>query len=131
MFALWMKSFGVYGETDTDPYGDVDGDTFASLYEYGVGGNPADPENSGVAPKMTRIVQDGETNYIEYVHVRRYSPANSVSVHPETTSNLITADWTNAHYEVVSSAPIDNEFEIVTNRIDTIDPVRMIRLKVE
>ena len=127
----WLESFGLYGESDRDPYGDLDGDNFANLYEYGVDGDPLDPENTGVAPRTTGVVNDGGTHYIEYVYVARYYPAGIVSVHPVSTSNLLLVDWTNANHEVVSSTPIDSEYATVITRIDTLDPVKMIRLKVE
>lgn len=130
-FDKWMEGFGLYGDSDRDPYGDLDGDSFASLYEYGVNGDPLDPDNKGVAPKMTGVVSDGGTNYIEYVYVARYSPSGIVSVHPVTTTNLLFADWTNVNHEVVSSTPIDSEYATVTNRINTLDPVKMIRLNVK
>ena len=103
-----------------------------NLYEYALGGNPTNPADIGYVP-MSGTIAVGSTNWFEYVHARRKGSAGELSYVLETSSNLLSNDWSNGSYITLpSTGNLDADFEAVTNRIDTTGKTNeFIRLKVE
>jgi len=53
-----------------------------------------------------------------YVYPKRSDPDSSLlSYYLETSTNLVSGDWTNEGYAVVGTGTIDSEFDAITNQI--------------
>ena len=98
-----------------------DGDALNNLYEYGLGGDPANSADIG----MDSAFESG-ADYIDYIHVRRVAATNEISYSLALAPNLQFGPWTtNTGYTVEGYGPVVDygpgvgEFDTVTNRIDT------------
>jgi len=122
----WADGYGVTGMTE-----DPDGDMFDNLAEYGVGGNPLDGSDTGIA-SMTSAVEVGGTNWFEYVHVERSDAIDrGLSYWVERTADLVSPAWTNSGIVAAGSGVLNAEFNTVTNRIATqSDEKQFLRLQV-
>ncbi|VGO21883.1 choice-of-anchor D domain-containing protein [Pontiella sulfatireligans] len=113
----WISTYtnGVAAEADADP----DGDGLDNTYEFGLGGNPVDAEDTGYAPTYGSVEEAGQ--WFEYVHPRRVD--SGLTYYLELTDMLTNPVWTNMGYSVVGVGGAfegDSAFEAVTNRIDTV-----------
>jgi len=129
-YESWIGSYGPVGP-DAEGTLDLDDDGFNNLWEYGTGGDPIDPENTGTAPVLNGLVADGGTNYIEYVHLNRTAANSGMDAHLETTPDLVVPAWTNGGYVVSGRAPVDADFEIVTNRVFTEEAALFVKFVIE
>lgn len=126
-YNLWSDDNNLSGD-DAKQDADPDADGFNNLYEYGLGGDPNDPNDQGMWEYGA--TQDG--NYFEYVYAKRSAPNTDISYELEETDNLPYVDFTNDIPDlVVSEGPIDSEFNAVTNRIETTEAARFLRLIIE
>jgi hypothetical protein len=126
----WLHTeFGLSG-TNAAPDFDYDGDGLTNIEEYGLGGNPTNSLDTGIAP-TTGSLTDGGTNYFEYVHAKRSDPLSGITYDLETTENLVFPSWTNGSYTVAGTGTIDSEFDSVTNRTPTDVDVKFTQLIIE
>ena len=129
-FEAWISHYPVGSATNlTD---NPDGDLLNNLYEWGLGGNPTDPADIGHAPTHG-TVEDGGATWLEYVYAERNDAGDlGLTYWLEQTTDLVTGDWTNAHYEVVDSGTLDGDFDTVTNRVPTdAEDALFIKLMIE
>lgn len=125
-YGAWADQYGLVGsEIDDD-----DGDGLKNLYEYSIGGNPTNAADTGNVP-IAGIINDGGTNFVEYVYARRIGSESELSYYLELNDNLVSGSWTNVGYIALPAAPIDAEFEAVTNRVQILDASKFIRLKID
>jgi hypothetical protein len=112
------------------PEGDDDLDGLANLYEYGLGGNPSDPQDKGHSPE-SGIVSDSGTNWFVYVYPMMSDINSGLSYSIELTDDLVDGIWTHVGYEVLGTGTdaFASGFDAVTNRVSTQDdPSQFIRL---
>ncbi len=126
VFALgygnWAKSYNLSGTM----FGNDDNDALDNLSEYGMGGDPTDPEDIGIFPTFG-IAGSG----FEYVYPRRTTPGNGLAYLLETTDNLVSGIWTNAGYAETGYGTINDDFKAVTNNIPTLGKTTgFVRLKI-
>jgi len=113
---------------DAVPSEDPDGDLLGNFAEYGLGGHPMDPADTGYP---ITFEPDGVAGF-NYVYPRRISPAG-LAYHLETTTNLVSGVWTNSGYvELPNPGSFAPEFEAVTNQVPTgVAAQKFIRLIME
>ena len=133
-FAAWIGGFGLDVEDqawDDDPENGGLGDGYVNLLEYALGMDPSVADAG--SKEFISTVNEGGTNYFEYVHDRRTD-----YVAQDLTYNLI--DNTNLQYPTLSTNAQDEvvvgeavgSYETVTNRYDTTAvPVRFVELEVQ
>ncbi|MDF7808118.1 sulfatase [Pontiellaceae bacterium B12219] len=131
IYADWISGFGLNG-TNLASTANPDGDRANNLYEYGFGGDPTNPADIGYLPEAVTM-QEGGSNWLEYVYARRIGSESELSYTLESASNLTSNDWNAAAYEELPIAgTLDADYEAVTNRIDTSGKINeFIRLNVE
>ena len=110
---------------------DYDNDGLFNLYEYGLGGDPADPSDQGVSPVL-QFVNDGDSNRLVYVHPRLSAEQNSGKrYYLETRTNLVHGAWSNSGYIVTGTNVTGDALDYVTNETDTAESSKFIRLIIE
>jgi hypothetical protein len=109
-----------------------DSDELNNLGEYALGGDPTNGADIGYLP-TSGTVAEGGSNFFECVHARRKDSAGELSYVLESTSDLVSSNWTAGSYVTLpSTGNLDTDYEAVTNRIDTSGKTNeFIRLKVE
>jgi dienelactone hydrolase len=128
-----VEHFGVTDDAgDGADSADPDSDALSNFGEYAFGGNPTNSADTGYQT-VGESVQEGGTNFFEYVYARRTTSGNSLTYTVESTSDLVSNDWETADsIELPVTGILDPDFEAVTNRIDTTGKTNeFIRLKVE
>ena len=126
----WASGHGLSG-IDAELSADPDSDGLGNLTEYGLGGNPDDPNDTGIRPVFA-IADASGTQWFEYTYRRRVdAAARGLSYDPELNVGLAPDAWTGTGYNVVATSTIDAEFESVTIRVpmDTF-PTQFIRLRI-
>ncbi len=113
------------------PEGDDDSDGYANLYEYGVGGNPTNPADTGL-PILWSAVASGGTNWFNYIHPAITNADSGIAYSLELRNNLVYGGWTNVGYTVYGTNITGGAFNYVTNRISTAtEDQQFIRLKIQ
>ena len=128
---LWeYRNFG--NTTNAAASANPDGDALNNLGEYALGGNPTNGADVGYLPMAGTSVKGG-TNWFEYIHARRKDSSGELGYALETTSNLISNDWSMGSYITLpATGNLDPDYESVTNRIDTTGKTNeFVRLKIE
>jgi hypothetical protein len=129
-YASWADQFGGSATIGLN-FDDYDGDGQSNLAEYMLGGDPTNSGDSGNMPHST-VVEDGATDYMEYIYYKRDDAAARGLVYSlEVSDDLSPLSWTNAGYEVVGEGPSVNGFKAVTNRMPIQGDSKFIRLRVE
>lgn len=129
-FATWAQSQGLSGNdalADADP----DSDGMENFLEYVLGGNPSTNDVASVLP-VSSLVDATGTNWLEYVYNRRRdAAARGLSYDMILSEDLVAGSWTNIGQSAeTGSAPVDDDFETVTNRIVTDGSVKFATLEV-
>jgi hypothetical protein len=129
----WLSGFSL--GAGTNMLDDADGDMLQNLAEYAFDGDPSDGADQGNTPVQS-LVEDGGSNYLEYVYfMRNDAAARGLDYYIETDIDLILVPgWTNANYEVVGTNTSTGiaGFDAVTNRISTdVEDNQFIRVQVE
>ncbi|MDF7823694.1 hypothetical protein P4B35_06680 [Pontiellaceae bacterium B12227] len=121
LFDDWAAGYSLTG-TNATSTANPDGDALNNLYEYALGGNPTNANDTGYAT-MLNSGDDGGTNWFYYVHPENNTAAKSgLNYTLNSDENLVVAPgWTNAVYEVLGTAEdfYADGFNAVTNRIST------------
>jgi len=68
-YAEWVALYPTLG-TSTNQTDNPDGDALNNLAEYAMGGDPTNRADIGYVPEF-KLLKISDTNYFEYVHVRR------------------------------------------------------------
>lgn len=120
IYDAWATGFGLSGP-DALSSANPDGDLLNNLYEYGLGGNPTNPADTGYTVQSF-TADEGGTNWLYVVHPEMNNALAGLTYSLQTDDDLVTApSWSNATYEVLGTA-IDGfgaGFNAVTNRIST------------
>jgi hypothetical protein len=129
--ASWLSGFGLSG-TNALSTANPDGDALNNLYEFGLGGNPTNSADVGHLPLFGASAEGG-TNFMEYTYARRIGSASELNYYLELATDLVAGNWTNSGYvELPTLGNIDDDFEAVTNRVDTSGKTNeFIRLRIE
>ncbi len=110
-YQRWSAFYKLVGGPDDDS----DGDGMTNLYEYGLNGNPTNPNDTGYIQYFARE-QDGKTWY-EYIYARRITPGCELVYTLQTTTST-SGKWVdNAHSVLPGRGKLNADFEIVTNRV--------------
>jgi hypothetical protein len=130
-YASWAVANGLTGD-DALQTADVEPDGMDNLLEYALGGDPNVDDAATVLP-TSGMVEDGGTDWLEYVYNRRKDFAvRGLDYNAETTDDLVFGSWTNGSYTVSGVGSVDDDFEAVTNRVDTgAADILHIRLRVQ
>ena len=111
----WAGQFAVGGATNG--LADPDGDHIPNLAEYALGSNPASP--SGTASRLSQKFQtDANDHSFKIVYARRKDAASRGLTYRIVQSHDLTSNaWSNANPVVEGTAPLDSDFESVTNQV--------------
>ncbi len=116
-FVQWANSFLLSG-TNALVSADPDGDRLNNLYEFGLGGNPTNGNDTGISPTYAVVAQSG-TNGFQYVYPRRTGDSG-LHYALELNPDLVSGSWSNIGTSAeTGSGTLDVDFESVTNRIST------------
>jgi endo-1,4-beta-xylanase len=125
----WLADYPTLG-SQTNLTDNPDADLADNLLEYAFGGDPTNAFDIGYWPEFQSL-EDGGTNYIEYVYARRNdAAARGLSYELENTADLIEGVWTNSGFLFVGEGPIDGEFDAITNRLPITGVEGFIRLNI-
>ena len=125
-YGEWSTNYPSLGAKTADD----DGDGLSNLAEFGLGGNPANPSDTGYPPEIKAASVAGQRQLI-YVYARR-SGDRGISYHVEANTNLLASTWVDAGFsEAGSPAPINGEFESVTNLVPAVETRQFIRLMID
>jgi len=127
---LWVEGYGLTG-TDAAAKADPDGDGLDNLYEFGLGGNPADPLDSGISPSFA-MVEEGGTNWMLYIYPRQSNSHSGLTYYLEVNNDLLHGDWMDAWDVVAGTGNIDSDFDAITNRIPIAESLcrKFVRLSI-
>jgi hypothetical protein len=117
--ATWGVDIGAEGE-------DFDNDELINLYEYGLGGDPTDPLDQGVAPEL--VFEVGAVNYI---HPQLSDTNSGLSYFIELNSDLIVGTWSNMGYTITGTNVTGGDLDFVTNSTGAAEDQKFIRLMIE
>lgn len=125
-YQVWSEKYGIGAETN-----DFDNDGVNNLCEYGLGGNPTNPADRGIA-SVCGIQEINETNYFSITYPAQADPNSELAYRLESTTNLTEGIWTGACCtNVYGSTFLDGNFEYVTNITTTEENQKYIRLAIE
>jgi hypothetical protein len=130
-YTFWLTAYPTLGSS-TNLMDNPDGDAFANLAEYAMGGDPSDASDWGHVPSFQPL-EEGGTNWLEYIYARRTDAAErGLTYFLEASSNLTSNVWTSNNVKEVESGVLDAQFDSVTNRIPVSgEGSDFIRLRVE
>jgi hypothetical protein len=101
-----------------------------NLSEYGIGGDPTDALDTGLATQ-TFLENSGGTNWFTVVYPAR-AANDGVTLFLETSDSLTAPEWENAGYTVLGTNVTGGEFNTISNRISTADSQTLFaRLRIE
>lgn len=126
-YDAWAEGWDANLGAATDDY---DGDGLNNLGEYGLGGDPTDGSDRGIAPGVGVETVDG-TDWFGYVYPQRADLDSGLSYRLELCTNLVYGAWTNTGYAVLGTNITGGEFDYVTNVTDMVSSEKFIRLIVE
>ncbi len=125
-YSAWSSSYVL----TEGPEGDDDNDGVPNLSEYGIGGNPTDALDRGLATQ-TFLENSAGTNWFTVVYPARAENGGTTS-YLETTDSLTAPAWANAGYTVLGTNVTGGEFNYISNRISTADsPTLFSRLRIK
>jgi GH35 family endo-1,4-beta-xylanase len=131
LLADWLADYPTLGSA-TNLTDNPDLDIANNLAEYAFGGDPTNGSVVGHVPS-SELLEDGGTNYIEYVYTKRKDSADrGLSYTLELSSDLVSNIWTNDGYIVTGSNDVDSAFQTITNRVPAADmDNQFIRLQIK
>jgi hypothetical protein len=119
LYAAWVAGYPSLGAA-TNLTDNLDGDSLDNLYEYAQGGDPTDPNDTGIGPDLA-IVDVGGTNYFSCTYYRRSDAgARGLVYDAEIDDDLILPpSWTNAGNQVVDGSFFNGNYNYrsVTNLV--------------
>ena len=122
-YGAWAATWGVNIGAEEEDY---DSDELINLHEYGLGGNPTDPLDQGVAPEL--VFGAGAVDYI----FPQLSDTNSgLAYSIELREDLITGSWSNMGYTITGTNVTGGDLDLVTNATGAAEDTKFIRLRIE
>ncbi|HKJ89512.1 MAG TPA: polysaccharide deacetylase family protein [Oceanipulchritudo sp.] len=125
-YETWANDYEIMG----GPIDDEDLDGQKNFYEYAFGGNPVDPQDSGMNP-VFRIREHGEDSWMEYTFPKRSDLGNRAWYHIQTNRNPVSGLWINADPQRIGVERINSHFDAVTCRIPMDSESLFVRLLIE
>jgi hypothetical protein len=119
-YEQWASGWGVDIGAGANDY---DGDGLDNLAEYGMDGNPTDPEDRGTLPELS--ISGGG---FVYIHPKRSDDTDIVYT-IETSTDM--AQWENTGYTVGGTDVTGGILDFVTNDVGPVEGRIFIRLKIE
>jgi hypothetical protein len=116
-FDAWAEKYPAMG-SENGPQDNPDGDGLNNLYEYGLGGNPTDPNDQGISPVYETAVEGG-TTWLMYTYPVLADPESGLDYYLETTTDLAAGGWADSGYEHLGTGVTGGDFNYSTNRIST------------
>ena len=111
--------------------GDDDSDGLINLYEYGLGGDPTNSADQGIAPEYS-LVEEGGANWFDYVYPVLSDPDHGLLYYLELSDDLVIPSWSNSGYSITGTNSVVGAFDYVSNRVSTVDKdQKFIRLIIE
>ncbi len=121
-YDAWESSYGVSeGRT-----GDDDNDGLLNVYEYGLGGDPTNAMDQGIAPMYV-----ADAGGFTYIHPQLSDANSGITYHLELNTDLVSGIWTNAGYTVDGTNIVAGDFDFATNTTTTTEDKKFIRLIIE
>lgn len=131
LYNAWALSEGLTSSNNAYAQ-NPDGDELDNLAEYGLGGQPTNAANQGIA-SVYGTMEEGGTNWMTYIYAMRsdYS-LRGLGYYLETSADLVATSWTNGNYEVVGIHETGGDFNYVTNRVSTdVETEQFLRVGIE
>ena len=129
-YSEWIARYPAVGAL-TNYTDNPDGDPGNNLFEYALGGNPTNAEVTGFLTECVLVEQDG-TQFVDFIYYkRRESWLLGLTYTLETTDDLMGPAWSNVGYQVLGAAPYDAVFDAVSNRVNTTDAQKFMRLGIQ
>lgn len=110
-------------DAPTDNPDAAGGSRLDNLAEFGLGGDPLDAADEGLAP----IAYMAGTNMV-YVYPRLSDPDSGLDYYLETKENLLSQPWTNSDCTVAGEGVFNAAFNAVTNFIPADFDTKFVRL---
>ncbi|MCU0857057.1 MAG: hypothetical protein MUC65_01460 [Pontiellaceae bacterium] len=107
----YMWTTVVSGDPETAYGEDLDGDGRGNLYEYALQGDPENELDNGVAPIFVK-----QGNHFTYNHLQRKDDP-ALTYHVQTCTNLMSGVWTNTGFSVLSTNPVNEQYDEVSYNI--------------
>lgn len=128
-FEKWATDLALTSAAAVD---DPDGDGLSNFREFALGGNPTQSTSTGVRP-FQRKVQDGGSEYLEFVYRRRVRSDNTLNYILQTSTDLSPDSWTDSGFvELPALDTEDPDFQEITSRLDTSSaPKAFMRLRIQ
>ncbi len=131
-YSVWASSYGLTGDdalADADTENDGMGDGYNNLAEYALGMDPTRPDAG--SREWADVVTENGTNWFDYVYYRRSDyVAEGLSYLLIDSTNLVDSISSTNAYDHVLVGPAVNEYEVVTNRYESDEQVRFIKLEI-
>lgn len=108
----------------------IGGSLLNNLYEFGLGGDPLDAGDEGLAPSHD-VVNVGGTNWFSYVYPKLSDANSGLVYYLELTENLGAPAWANAGYFLAGTGTFSPGFDAVTNAVPTEADTTFVRLVIE
>jgi hypothetical protein len=132
-YATWASGYGL-ADDDALLTADIEnggiGDGYDNLAEFALGMNPTNSDAGSMESVGT--VDDGGTNWFEYVHYRRsdYAELGLNYLLIDSTNLVTSVASTNAQDQILVGAAVDS-YEPVTNRYVAEGPAKFFQLKIQ
>jgi arylsulfatase A-like enzyme len=124
-YYTWLVTHNLFGSKEFDE----DKDGYENLLEYVLGGDPSDPSDTGYTPTIG-VQSVGGSNVLNYTHAKRLGADGELTYTLEGRTNLLSGSWEPVNAPT-TSGNLDSDYENITNRVDTVDDERFLRLKIE
>ncbi|QHI68375.1 glycoside hydrolase family 16 protein [Tichowtungia aerotolerans] len=115
-YAGFTEFYQINEKPNSDPADDYDGDGQSNVYEYGLGGDPRNPADTGTKP----VLYYGSDHNTSFYNVLLADPDADITYTVEHSENLLSPSWSNAGWNLIATNTTDNvAFNIVQHRIDS------------
>ncbi|VGO19742.1 Ig domain-containing protein [Pontiella sulfatireligans] len=128
-YSTWAYDHGLFGPDGAPGSDTSDLDGYASLAEFALGMDPSVAD--GGSRDSAGMVDDGGTNYLEWVYSRRSDyVAQGLSYLLIDTTNLVNSSSSTNAADQILVGPLVDGYEPVTNRYVTDELAKFIQFKI-
>lgn len=100
----FTEFYEINQQPNSDPEDDYDGDGQPNVYEYGLGGDPRNPADTGTQPSL----RFETNNNVSFRNVILADPNKDITYTVEHTPNLLNSAWTNGGWNLISTNSRDD-----------------------